>query len=55
MALIKYKLTVIDDPPRDLDDKKPTPKQLQAGVLFGCGSLKDIAKLYPFKPETLRL
>lgn len=54
MTLVKYKLTVIDNPPRDLDDKKPDFSKIPHRVLLGCGSIEDIAKLYPFKPETLK-
>lgn len=54
MALIKYKPAIIEDPPRDLDDKKPDFSKIPHRILLGYGSIKDIAKLYPFKPETLK-
>lgn len=54
MALIKCKPTVIEDPPKDLDDKKPDFSKIPNRILLGCSSLKDIAKLCPFDPATLK-
>lgn len=54
MALIKYKPAIVDDPPKDLDDKKPDFSKIPDRILLGCGSLNDIAKLYPFNPATLK-